>query len=79
MLAVRDAAKLIDQVYKRLGIAVWQNNGVAAHQAISHLHFHVAGTLDKGGTALGEVEEISLARTEEIASRLRSAAPELRI
>ncbi|MBB3815357.1 histidine triad (HIT) family protein [Xanthomonas arboricola] len=70
MLAVRDAARLIDRAYQRPGIAVWQNNGVDADQTISHLHFHVAGTLDEGGTERGEVEELSLEATEAIARRL---------
>lgn len=73
MLAVRDAARLIDQAYKRPAIAVWQNNGVDADQTICHLHFHVAGTLDQGGTQWGEVKEISLEQTEAIAERLRAA------
>jgi histidine triad (HIT) family protein len=72
MLAVRDAARLIDKAYKRPGIAVWQNNGVDADQTISHLHFHVAGTLDEGGTEWGEVEELSVEQTEAIAERLRT-------
>jgi histidine triad (HIT) family protein len=72
MLAVRDAARLIDKAYKRPGIAVWQNNGVDADQTISHLHFHVAGTLDEGGTEWGEVEELSVEQTEAIAERLRA-------
>jgi len=70
MLAVRDAARLIGRAYQRLGIAVWQNNGVDADQIISHLHFHVAGTLDEGGTERGEVGELSLEATEAIAKRL---------
>ncbi len=73
MLAVRDAARLIDRVYKRPGIAVWQNNGVGADQTISHLHFHVAGTLDEGGTERGDVEEVTIEQTEAIARRLRAA------
>lgn len=72
MTAVRDAARLIDQAYERPGIAVWQNNGKEANQAISHLHFHIAGTLDEGGTEWGKVREISVAETDEIAKRLRT-------
>ena len=72
MTAVRDAARLIDQAYERPGIAVWQNNGKDANQAISHLHFHVAGTLDEGGTEWGKVREISVEETDEIAKKLRT-------
>jgi len=72
MTAVRDAARLIDQAYERPGIAVWQNNGKDANQAISHLHFHVAGTLDEGGTEWGKVREISIEETDEIAKKLRT-------
>ena len=76
-IAVRDAAILIDRAYSKPGIAVWQNNGVPAGQAINHLHFHVAGTLEGGGTEFGSVEEISVAQTDEIAKKLlQPARPE---
>lgn len=64
-------ARAIDEVEQRPGIAIWQNNGVPAHQAIPHVHFHVAGTLPGGGTEFGTVDELPLAETEHIAERLR--------
>ncbi|WP_426228656.1 HIT family protein [Pseudarthrobacter sp. DSP2-3-2b1] len=67
---VAAAATAIDDAYERPGIAVWQNNGTAAHQAIAHLHFHVAGTLPGGGTNFGEVPELSIEQTDQIARRL---------
>lgn len=69
------AAAAIDAAFERPGIAVWQNNGTASHQAIPHLHFHVSGTLPEGGTDFGDVRELSVAETEEIAARIRAAAP----
>lgn len=72
-IEVRDAAILIDRAYSKPGIAIWQNNGVPAGQEISHVHFHVAGTLDGGGTEFGPVEEISVAETDEIAKKLLGA------
>lgn len=70
-IALRTAAETIDRRSKKSGIAVWQNNGVPAGQAISHFHFHVAGTLAKGGTEFGKVREISVEETDAIARRLR--------
>ncbi len=72
MRSVRAAAALIDRVEKRPGIAIWQNNGLAAAQVIGHVHFHVAGTLPSGGTNFGDVEELTIPETEEIAARLRA-------
>lgn len=73
MIAVREAARVIDQAEERPGIAVWQNNGVPAGQSISHVHFHVAGTLPGGRTEWGDVPELSLSETEALAERLRAA------
>lgn len=72
-IAVREAARAINKAYAKPGIAVWQNNGVSAGQAISHLHFHVTETLEGGGTNWGLVPELSVAETDAIAERLRSA------
>lgn len=69
------AAAAIDEAYERPGIAVWQNNGTAAHQAIPHLHFHVAATLPGGGTNFDDVPELSVAETDQIAARILSTAP----
>ena len=70
MVALRDAAIAIDSAYERPGVAVWQNNGVAAYQAIPHLHFHVAGTLPGGGTDFGDVSELPVDATDAIGRRL---------
>lgn len=72
---VARVASAIDVVFGRPGIAVWQNNGTAAHQAIPHLHFHVAGTLPGGGTDFDDVPELSVTETDEIADRIRAGAP----
>jgi len=69
---VRDAATWIVTAYQPAGVAVWQNNGTAAGQAVDHLHFHVAGTLPGGGTNFGDVDEVDLAVTEAIARRLQA-------
>ena len=53
------------------GVAVWQNNGIPAHQSLPHLHFHVAGTLPDGGTEWGDVPKLTLAQTDAIAAQLR--------
>jgi len=78
MLAAREVARAIDTEFCRPGIAVWQNNGVSAQQAIGHMHVHVAGTLDEGGTAWGDVEECSLAAANGTADRLRPHLSTLR-
>ena len=75
MWSVREAARAIVAAESPPGISVWQNNGLAANQAIPHVHFHVAGTLPQGGTERGEVPEVSLRETNLIAQRLRRAAP----
>ena len=72
-IELRNVASLIDRAYSKPGIAIWQNNGVPAGQKISHVHFHVAGTLDGGGTQFGAVKEISIAETDEIAKKLLGA------
>ncbi|QYN23130.1 HIT domain-containing protein [Amycolatopsis sp. DSM 110486] len=71
MASVITAARAITGAYQAEGIAIWQNNGVPAHQAIPHVHFHIAGTLPDGGTEWDDVEEASLAETEVIAEKLR--------
>ena len=73
MQDVVDAARAIEAAEEPEGLAVWQNNGVAADQTIAHVHFHVAATLPGGGTERGKVDELSIAETEVIARRLRSA------
>ncbi|MCS6554629.1 HIT family protein [Curtobacterium flaccumfaciens] len=78
MLAVRDAATTIDRTYQRPGIAVWQNNGTAAHQAIPHLHFHVAGTLPEGGTNLGDADEVPLTEARALGRELVTQIPQRR-
>lgn len=77
MTWLRRAATAINRADRRPGIAVWQNNGVAAGQTINHFHFHIAGTLPDGGTTFGEVPELDLASTEAIAARLREADPSI--
>lgn len=71
---VAAAASAIDDAYARPGIAIWQNNGTSAHQAIAHLHFHVAGTLPGGGTDFGDVPELSIEQTDQIARHLTGPA-----
>ena len=75
MIAVRDAATAIHAADDRPGIAVWQNNGVQAGQAVPHLHFHVAGTIPDGSTLFGDVPEISLSEARSIATRLAPFVP----
>ena len=71
MKELRRSAHAIDLAYQRPGIAVWQNNGVPAHQTVPHVHFHVAGTVDGGGTHWGPVPRLSVAETDAIAGQLR--------
>lgn len=65
------AARAIESAFDPAGIVVWQNNGVAAHQSVPHVHMHVAGTIPGGRTIDGPVPRLSLAETEAIAECLR--------
>ncbi len=76
MRDVVDVARAIEATERPDGLAIWQNNGVPADQTIAHVHFHVAGTLPSGGTERDEVDEVSLAETDEIGHRLRLALHE---
>jgi histidine triad (HIT) family protein len=71
MQSVISATRAIAAAYKAQGVAVWQNNGVPAHQTIPHVHFHIAGTLPDGGTEWDEVDESPVSETDAIAVRLR--------
>jgi histidine triad (HIT) family protein len=73
MVDIVDSARAIEAAYSPEGIAVWQNNGISADQTIGHVHFHVAGTLPGRGTERGEVPEITIEETDEIARLLRIA------
>lgn len=70
MIVIRKIAIAIDLAYGRPGISIWQNNGVPAGQAIAHVHFHIAGTLEAGGTERGKVPEISVEETDIIATKI---------
>jgi len=72
MAGVTRAVALVARAYDAAGIAVWQNNGVPAHQSVPHVHFHVAATLPEGGTNWGSVPRLSLDETDAIAALLRS-------
>jgi histidine triad (HIT) family protein len=78
MSEIRHAARIVDAAERRPGIAVWQNNGISANQAVAHVHFHVAGTLEEGGTRWGEVPKLSVAETDAMAERLRQVEASLR-
>jgi histidine triad (HIT) family protein len=71
MIAIRQVSKAILAITNSAGISVWQNNGTMANQAIPHVHFHVAGTLDDGVTERGEVPEITISETDRISEDLR--------
>ncbi|CAN5720390.1 HIT family protein [soil metagenome] len=71
MAHVVRATRAIVGAFDPEGVAVWQNNGVPAHQSVPHVHVHVAGTLPEGGTDWGEVDKLALAETDEIANKLR--------
>lgn len=71
MDGVARAASGIVAAFDPEGVAVWQNNGLAARQSVPHVHFHVAGTLAEGGTIWGDVERLDMAETDRIAAQLR--------
>lgn len=71
MRKLQQAARAIDSAYARPGISVWQSNGVPASQSINHIHFHIAGTNEQGGTNWGTVPELSLDETERISTLIK--------
>lgn len=70
MVALRSAGIAIDLAEARPGLSVWQNNGISANQSVGHLHFHIAGTLPGGGTEFGDVRELTVEETDQIAERI---------
>jgi histidine triad (HIT) family protein len=76
MSGVVRAAAAILGAFDPDGVAVWQNNGIPAHQSVPHLHFHVAGTLPGGGTEWGDVPALEVAQTDAIADQLRPHLPD---
>jgi histidine triad (HIT) family protein len=71
MAATVVAARAISDAFDPSGIAVWQNNGIPAHQSVPHLHVHVAGTLPDGARRRGRVPRLTVAQTDDIAAVLR--------
>ena len=71
MAEVVRATEAIVGAFDPEGVAVWQNNGIPAHQSVPHVHFHVAGTLPDGGTEWGEVPALTVTQTDAIADQLR--------
>lgn len=75
MDAVVRATQSIIGAFDPTGVAVWQNNGIPAHQTVPHVHVHVAGTLEGGGTQWGAVERLAPSITDQIAARLHPHLP----
>jgi histidine triad (HIT) family protein len=71
MRVVIATSRAVLDAYQCEGLAVWQNNGAAAHQRVPHVHFHVAGTLPEGGTHFNEVPFLTVEDTDVIADRIR--------
>ena len=71
MAAVIDVSRAVLDAFQCAGLAVWQNNGSAAHQRVPHVHFHVAGTLPGGGTNFDKVPFLSVEETDAIADQIR--------
>jgi histidine triad (HIT) family protein len=75
MATVITVSRAILDAFQCKGLAVWQNNGSAAHQRVPHVHFHVAGTLPGGGTNFDKVPFLPIEATEEIADQIRPFLP----
>jgi histidine triad (HIT) family protein len=78
-----DSAAAIGRVLPRIARAilratgataynVLQNNGVAAHQAVFHVHFHIIPRIDDSGLGIGwHPSSLSAEAGTELASRIR--------
>ncbi len=75
MDAIARATRAILGAFDPSGVAVWQNNGIPAHQTVPHVHMHVAGTLVGGGTQWGAVERLATCDIDQIAARLQPHLP----
>ena len=71
MAWVQAASRAVLDAYQCTGLAIWQNNGAAAHQRVPHVHFHVAGTLPEGGTIFDAVPLLTKEDTDAIGERIR--------
>ncbi|WP_116948001.1 HIT domain-containing protein [Jiangella endophytica] len=70
MRSVQRWAAAIARAHSAEGLAVWQNNGIPAHQSVPHVHFHLAATLPEGGTHWDGVPTLSIRETDAIAETL---------
>jgi histidine triad (HIT) family protein len=77
--AVARVSRAVRAAFEPDGISIWQSNGAAAGQEVSHLHFHVVPRYEGDGLLRvypSHAEQPARSELDEHAARIRAAISE---